>query len=60
MNKKFLLISSFTIGILMSGCSAGVNYSKGNLNNLDHNTIARDDEILPPLIVKPKPHNNKV
>ncbi|MEK3822354.1 hypothetical protein MKY20_25035 [Cytobacillus sp. FSL W8-0315] len=54
MNKKLLVISSVTIGLLMGGCSTGANYSK-NINDSENITIVKDDEILPPLIIKPMP-----
>ncbi|MEH6988376.1 hypothetical protein [Cytobacillus firmus] len=59
MNKKLLATSSIIIGLLMSGCSTGVNYSKDTLNNSENITTAKDDEILPPLIVTPKPKPEK-
>ncbi|MCM3393295.1 hypothetical protein [Cytobacillus oceanisediminis] len=59
MNKKLLVISSITIGLLMSGCSTGANYSRDTINNSENITTAKDDEILPPLIVTPKPKLEK-
>lgn len=59
MNKKLLVTSSITIGLLISGCSTGANYSIDILNNSENITTAKDDEILPPLIVTPKPKLEK-